>query len=67
VSGGNRNNGAADAVQKVVLVCGCVPECICVCRIFERISDRYVCAWRSVHRRNGCRYSDCGDPVDLTV
>lgn len=45
----------------------CVPECICVCRIFERISDRYVCAWRSVHRRNGCRYSDCGDPVDLTV
>ena len=42
MSGGNRNNGAADAVQKVVLVCGCVPECICVCRIFERISDRYV-------------------------
>ena len=40
---------------------------ICVCRIFERISDRYVCAWRSVYRRNGCRYSDCGDPVDLTV
>ena len=28
MSGGNRNNGAADAVQKVVLVCGCVPECI---------------------------------------
>ena len=57
----NRDNGTADAVQKMVLVCNPVPECICLCCLPDRIPGRIFCNRRSIW----CRYSSRIHLTDL--
>ena len=65
--GGDRNDGAAAAVKKMVLVCDLIPKYICIYRISKRIPDWYFCARRSIYGRNSCRYCSGGSPFDLVV
>ena len=51
----NLFNGTADAVQKMVLVCNPVPECICLCCVPDRIPGRIFRNRWSIWRRYSSR------------
>ena len=52
----NRNNGTADAVQKMVLVCDFLPERICIPGMLKRIPDRKLRYGRSLRNRTAAGF-----------